>query len=147
MPVAYGPVVLEVGERDARPARKAPFQPASFGAPPAPTESVTALVPEAALVADLDQGAAEEHRAEMAVGDVANRFDEQRPGLPAAGGAAVDGDVRLTSKKGIRGPFCGRIVPALSTAVVRQLEDDDRRRRGGGIEDRLQRLVLVGLAR
>lgn len=61
-----------------------------------------ALVPQAALVADLHGRAAKEHRTKAGIANMAHRLKQQPPGLTATRAPAIDHDVgRRREKRGL----------------------------------------------
>lgn len=85
--------MLKVGEADRGAGWKRPCQDVLFRFRAKQWIELHALVPQAALVADLDRGAAEEDGAELSVVDVAQGLHQKRPRLTPASSPAVDRDV------------------------------------------------------
>ena len=93
LPVGDGLFVLKVGHRNRRAGREFPVQHVLDRLSPEQRIEFGALIPQAALVADLDRGSPQKHRAKVRVVDVSQGFHQERPCFAAPSPAPVNGNI------------------------------------------------------
>ena len=108
LPIIDGAVELQMGKLDLAAARPAPLAGAEVWGAAEPRIELSALIPQSAGIGDLRRGAPEEYRGEVRnAAGMAQRFQDQSDGLPAARSTPVDADVgggveKLALRPGLR---------------------------------------------